>query len=200
MRLVIGAFTTLSEAENATRALLEAGHEHEALSAYGRVGGGKLLLANLVPVHPVGDPARLVSRAERARAWAAVGAIAGAILAAIVIGGARLGGVDLLEALAPLSGGQAIGVVLVAAAVIGAALGALTRRTDGLPHDLAFRYGVRLDQGDTVLCVRAAPGNETRAAQELLGVHGAIFAHATRGTVEPRDVVPPDLSLAPSQN
>jgi hypothetical protein len=187
VRLVIGAFATLSEAEAAARALLEAGHRPDVISAHGRIGGGRVLLADRVALQAVGDPARLVSRAERARAWAAVGAVVGAAFAALALFIAPSFGVDLLAA-APLSGVPAVVLALIVAAALGAALGALARRTDGLPHEHASRYGVRLDQGDTVLSVRTAPGGEARAAQELLGMHGAVFAHVTRGRVEPLDV------------
>jgi hypothetical protein len=79
-------------------------------------------------------------------------------------------------------------------------LGALARRTDGLPHDLAYRYGVRLDQGDTVVAVRTAPGSDARAAQELLGLQGAVFSDVTRGAVEPLGAAMAPATLAPSQN
>ncbi|HET7769908.1 MAG TPA: hypothetical protein VFN74_14120, partial [Chloroflexota bacterium] len=63
------------------------------------------------------------------------------------------------------------------------------------------RYGMRLDQGDTVLSVRTAPGSAARAAQEILGMHGAVFAHVTRGYVGARDVVDPTPEIqAPSVN
>lgn len=201
MRLVIGAFTTLSEAESAARGLLDLGHDQERISAYGRAGGGRLLLAGRIAVHPVGDPARLVSRAERARAFAAVGAVTGAALAAAGLGVARLLGVDPLAIASPyLIGWTAFTAALVLSALAGAGLFALARRTDGLPHELAYRYGVRLDQGDTVIAIRTAPGAETHAAQELLGMHGAVIAHATRGAVEPLGAAPAGVSLAPSSN
>ena len=200
MRLVIGAFATLSEAEAAARALLEAGHPAGAISAHGRIGGGRLLLANEIALRPVGDPARLVSRAERARAWATVGAVAGALLAAIALGVARTLGYDAL-AWAPISGGPAVALTLLVAAFLGGGLAALARRTDGLPHEHANRYGVRLDQGDTVLSLRTAPGSEANAAQEIMGMHGAVFAHVTCGAVEPLDAPEPAPEIqAPSVN
>jgi hypothetical protein len=201
LKLVIGAFPTLSEAESATRALMDAGHDQDAIEAYGRIGGGKLLLAGRVPVRPVGEPARLVSRAERARTWAAVGAVAGLVVATAALVISRLTGFDLLAGMPPvLAGWPGTALVLLMAAVVVGGLAALARRTDGLPHDLAFRYGVRLDQGDTVVAVRTFSGDETRAAQELLGIHGAVYAHATRGTVEPLGALPPGVTLQPSQN
>ena len=199
---MIGAFATLSEAEAAARALLEAGHRPESISAHGRVGGGRLLLAGRVPVQEVGDPARLVSRAERARAWAVVGALAGVLLAALSLSIASATGSDPLAAMpVGLDGVPAVTVTLLLAAVIGGVLGALARRTDGLPHEHASRYGLRLDQGDTVLSVRTAPGSEARAAQELLGMHGAVFAHLTRGAVEPLDAIEPSAEIqSPTAN
>ena len=113
---------------------------------------------------------------------------------------------DLLPAVVPAyaaaaaTGLPAQTLLVVACVVLGAVVGALARRTDGLPHDLAYRYGVRLDQGDTVVAVRTAPGSEARAAQELLGVQGAVFSDVTRGAVEPLDPVLPAPALAPSQN
>ena len=186
MRLVIGAFATLSEAEAAARALLEAGHRPESISAHGRIGGGRVRLAERIALRPVGDPARLVSRAERARAWAAIGAIGGALFAALALVLSQSLGYDALSS-SPFSGWFGVTLVLLIAAVLGGGLAALARRTDGLPHEHANRYGVRLDQGDTVISVRTAPGSEARAAQEILGMHGAVFAHVTRGAVEPRD-------------
>ena len=190
MRLVIGAFATLSEAEAAVRALVDAGHRPEEITAHGRVGGGRVLLADRVPVRAVGDPARLVSRAERARAWAAVGAIGGAVLCAVALFISMNAGIDALGWAPPmLTGWPATVLMLAVAAALGGGLAALARRTDGLPHELANRYGIRLDQGDTVLSVRTAAGSEARAAQEILGMHGAIFAHVTRGYVAPRDPI-----------
>jgi hypothetical protein len=199
--LVIGAFTTLSEAESAAQSLIQAGHREDAISAYGRIGGGRLLLAGRVPVQPVGDPARLVSRAERARAWAAVGGVAGLVVALVALGAAGIAGIEPFGDLPRYTRGWPASMVFVVlTAALGAALGALARRTDGLPHDLAYRYGVRLDQGDTVIAVRTAPGSEARAAQELLGVQGAVFSDVTRGAVEPLGPVLPPPALAPSQN
>jgi|GEM_PF-2980665 len=201
MRLVIGAFTTLSEAEEAVRALLETGHDQQAITAHGRSGGGRLLLAARVAVHPVGDPARLVSRAERARAWAAAGAVIGLVLAAVALGAGSFVGVDVAAPLRTALGSWYSNLaVLLLGTLVGGAVAALARRTDGLPHDLAFRYGVRLDQGDTVVSVRTAPGDQTRAAQELLGIHGAVFAHVTRGAVEPLGLPPPGVTNAPGRN
>jgi hypothetical protein len=203
VRLVIGAFTTLSEAEAATQALLDAGHRDAAIAAYGRTGGGRLLLAGRVPVQPVGDPARLVSRAERARAWAAVGAVIGIFVALALLGAAHVTSAGLFWELpnyAYASGWPAWGAFVLMLSLIGAGLAALARRTDGLPHDLAYRYGMRLDQGDTVVAVKTNPGSEARAAQELLGLQGAVFSDVTRGAVEPRDPVLPTPTLAPSQN
>lgn len=199
---MIGAFATLSEAETAVRALLEQGHHPESIRAHGRAGGGRLVLAGRVPVHAVGDPARLVSRAERARAWAVVGALAGFLIGAIALSIASAVGKDPLASMSPaLEGVPAVVVTLLLAAVIGGGLGALARRTDGLPHEHASRYGLRLDQGDTVLSLRTAPGSEARAAQELLGMHGAVFAHVTRGAVEPLDAIEPGAEIqAPSVN
>ena len=202
MRLVIGAFATLSEAETAARALVEAGHKPEEISAHSRIGGGRLLLLNRIPVQPVGDPARLVSRAERARAWAAVGAVGGALLGALSLAAVQWSGSDALAwAQPPLAGWPAVVLTLFVAATLGGSLAALARRTDGLPHELANRYGVRLDQGDTVLSVRTTPGSAARGAQEILGMHGAVFAHVTRGYVGPRDVIEPAPEIqAPSVN
>jgi hypothetical protein len=201
VRLVVGAFSTLSEAEAAARALLDAGHSQELIAAYGRVGGGRLLLAGRVPLFAVGDPARLVSRAERARAWAAVGAAAALVLGIGAIVLARLLGHDVLRwSVPPLAGWPLIVVGLALVTIAGGGLAALAHRTDGLPHELAVRYGMRLDQGDTVISVRTAPGGEARAAQEIFGLNGAVFAHVTRGNVEPLDAPPPGVTLAPSPN
>ena len=199
MKLVVGAFTTLSEAEGLARALLDAGHRQEQVVAHGRVGGGRLLLAGRVPVFAVGDPARLVSRAERARAWASVGAGAAAALAIAALLIARLFGRNPLAwHVAVLSGWPLLVATVLLVALIGGALAGLAHQTDGLPHELAVRYGMRLDQGDTVVSVRTHPGSEARAAQELFGVHGAIIAHVTRGHVEPLDV--PEPAAEPSRN
>ena len=202
MRLVVGAFATLSEAESAARALVEAGHRPEQIAAHSRVGGGRVLLIDRIPVQAVGDPARLVSRAERARAWAAVGAIGGVLIAALARLAAPWTGVDPLAwAQPPIASWQVTLLTFALAATLGGGLAALARRTDGLPHELANRYGVRLDQGDTVLSVKTAPGSAARAAQEILGMHGALFAHVTRGYVGPRDIVEPAPEIqAPSVN
>lgn len=201
VRLVIGAFPTLSEAESAAQALLQVGHREDAIAAFGRIGGGRLRLAGSIPVQPVGDPARLVSRAERARVWAGVGAITGLALAVLLLATAGAMEIEPFGSLSPYLAGwtSSMGFMVLLAAV-GAVLGALARRTDGLPHDLAYRYGVRLDQGDTLIAVRTAPGAEARAVQELLGVQGAVFSDVTRGAVEPLGPIAPPPALAPSQN
>ncbi len=199
MKLVVGAFTTLSEAEGVARALLDAGHRQEQIAAHGRVGGGRLLLAGRVPVFAVGDPARLVSRAERARAWASVGAAVAAVIAIAALLIARIAGRNPLAwHVALVSGWPLVVLAVLLAASIGGVLAGLAHQTDGLPHELAVRYGMRLDQGDTVVSVRTAPGGEARAAQELFGLHGAIIAHVTRGHVEPLDV--PEPAADPSRN
>ncbi|HEU5314620.1 MAG TPA: hypothetical protein VFX49_00800, partial [Chloroflexota bacterium] len=102
--------------------------------------------------------------------------------------------------LPPLGGWPLVILALALVTGAGGGLAALAHRTDGLPHELAVRYGMRLDQGDTVVSVKTAPGGEARAAQELFGLHGAVFAHVTRGNVEPLDAPPPGVSLAPSRN
>jgi hypothetical protein len=190
--LVIGAFTALGEAEAATRALLDEGWAPERIAATARVGGGRYLLADRVPVRPVGEPARLTNRAERTGASAVAGAVLGAILTLLALLLLPALGVDPLGPLrGVLSTGLARIVVVLCGAAVGGGMGALLRRSRGLPHELAVRYAVRLDQGDTVLAVRAPTALEARAAQESMATHGAILAHVTAGTLEPLGEPPP---------
>src|SRR5919198_3437758 len=136
MGLVIGAFTTLAEAERAARALLDAGFAAERMTAVARLGSGRLRLAERIAVHPVAEPARLVNRTERAGRSALLGGALGALLAAaMVVLLLRMG----VEPLAPL---LLAGAVLLGGACAGG-LAALARRGTGLPHDLAFRYSLR---------------------------------------------------------
>ena len=169
MALVIGAFSTLGEAERATRALLESGFPPSALSATARAGGGRLLLAEHVPVQAVGEPARLVNRTERIGASAVIGGLAGAVLTALALLLLPFAGVDPLTPVAPLrgflSGGMAFALVVLLGALAAGGLGALLHRTRGLTNDLAVRYAMRIEQGDTVLAVRTASAGESRAAQ-----------------------------------
>ena len=203
MPLAIAAFTTLEEAERATRALLDAGFDSSALTALARVGGGRHLLAGRVAVRPVGDPALLVNRTQRAGAWAVAGALAGALLAAVAVFLLPWLGYDPLAAVRPPAYDSLLSVaVVLLGAALAAGLGALFSQSRGLPHDLAFRYSVRLDQGDTVIAVATPSPRQARAAQETLAMNGAIQAHVTRGTLEavgePEAPLPTDL--APSEN
>lgn len=207
MSLVIGAFTTLGEAERATQALLDDGLPPTSISAAGRAGGGRLLLADQVAVLPVGDPARLVNRAERIGASALLGAIVGGLLTALALFllpqllSPAAG--DPLFLLVPtvlrevLTNGVASVLEVLFGAALGAATGALRRRTRGLPHDLAVRYAMRLDQGDTVVAVRVGTTAEARAAQETMAMQGAIQAHVVNaGTLETRGEPLPPAGVA----
>lgn len=205
MPLVIGAFTTLSEAEQAVRALLDDGLAPEAISAVGRAGGGRLLLAGRVAVLPVGEPARLVNRTERISVSALIGAIGGGLLTALAV--------FLVPQLLPEMGADPLAPVAVrdlvpsgmvsalevlVGAALGATAGALLQRTRGLPHDLAMRYALRLDQGDTIVAVRVGAAGEARAAQETMAMQGAIQAHVvTAGTLEPLGEPPTPAGLTP---
>ncbi len=208
MPLVIGAFTTLSEAEQATRALLDDGLTPEAISAVGRAGGGRLLLAGRVPVLPVGEPARLVNRTERISVSALIGAIGGGLLTALAVFLVPQllpeMGADPLAPLAPLAvrdlvpSGMVRALEVLVGAALGATAGALVQRTRGLPHDLAMRYALRLDQGDTIVAVRVGAAGEARAAQETMAMQGAIQAHVvTAGTLEPVGEPPTPAGLTP---
>jgi len=190
--LVIGAFTTLGEADSATRALLDDGWAPESITATARAGGGRFLLADRVAVRPVGEPARLANRTERAGASALLGAVVGAVLTLVAVLLLPAFGLDPLHDLRALFAPPVATAlaVLCGATVFGCA-GALGRRSRGLPNDLAVRYAVRLDQGDTVLAVRAPTSVEARSAQESMATHGAILAHVTAGTLEPLGEPPP---------
>ena len=201
MPLVIGAFTTLAEAEAATYALLQAGFDAAAISALARTGGGRMQLAKQVAVGRVGQPSRLLNRTERRGAWAVVGALAGALatfVALLVL--PRLG----LDPLAPLRPYILPPLLTLCAILVGAAacggIGALVTGSRGLVEDLAMRYGVRLDQGDTVLGVATRSIARARAAQETLALHGAILAHVTRGSLETAIEEPDALEVSPSTN
>ena len=204
MALVIGAFSTLGEAERATRALLESGFPPSALSATARAGGGRLLLAEHVPVQAVGDPARLVNRTERIGASAVIGGLAGAVLTVLALLLLPFAGVDPLTPVAPLrgflSGGMAFALVVLLGALAAGGLGALLHRTRGLTNDLAVRYAMRIEQGDTVLAVRTASAGEARSAQETMAVHGALQAHVTSGTLEPIGEPLAPVGVAASSN
>jgi hypothetical protein len=202
--LVIGAFTTLNEADRAARALLDAGHDQAAMVALARVGGGRLRLAGGVPVGPVGEPARLLSRAERTGAAALIGGAAAGLAAACVLLLLPLVGVDpqrwLLPALPALPAPAAFAAAVAAAAGLGGIVAAFARPARGLPHDLAFRYALRLDEGDTVLGITAASPAAARSIRETLAINGAILAHVTRGTLEAAGQPAAAVSLAPSRN
>ena len=201
MALVLGAFAALGEAESATRALLADGFTPSAISAVARAGGGRLLLADRVPVQSVGEPARVVNRTERIGASALLGAIAGAVLTALLLYFMPLFGVDPMALARGVLPGAMITVLeVVLGACVAAAVGALLRRTRGVTHELAVRYAMRLDQGDTVLAVQAASAGEARAAQETMGMHGALLAHVTTGTLEPIGEPLTPVSVAASQN
>ena len=199
--LVIGAFTTLNEADRAARALLDAGHDQAAIVALARVGGGRLRLAGGVPVGPVGEPARLLSRAERTGAAALIGGAAAGLAAACVLLLLPLVGVDPQRWLLPaLPAPAAFAAAVAAAAGLGGIVAAFARPARGLPHDLAFRYALRLDEGDTVLGITAASPAVARAIRETLAINGAILAHVTRGTLEAAGQPAAAVSLAPSRN
>jgi hypothetical protein len=201
LALVIGAFATLGEAERSTRALLEDGVAPASMTAAARAGGGRLLLADRVPVHAVGEPARLVNRTERIGASALIGAVAGALLTALALFLLPLAGIDpMAPARGFLSGGMVTVLEVLLGALVAAGVGALLRRTRGIPHDLAMRYAMRLDQGDTVLAVRAASAAEARAVQESMAMHGALLAHVTTGTLEPIGEPLTPVGVAASQN
>jgi hypothetical protein len=197
--LVIGAFSTLAEAEKAAEALLHAGLPESAISAVARSGAGRLMLAGRVPVAGVGEPVRLANRTERIGASALLGAVAGALVTALALFLlSQLG----LDPFAPARGWLPAALVpaieVILGALVAAGVGALLRRTQGLPHELAIRYAMRLDQGDTVIAVRRANGADARSVQELLASNGAILAHVTDGTLEPLGE-PPTPSVATSQ-
>lgn len=196
MQLVIGSFVTIFEAEQTTRALLEAGHNPDSISAFGQVGAGRLLLAGKVGVQPVGDPARLVSRGDRLSQVMIAGALIGIVIAAVVLFAAAFWGWEPQSEVIPgLQGWAARGVVVVLAALLGGLINAAVRGRGGLPNNLASRYGSRLRHGDTVIGVRVPKVDQARAAQAILEEHGAVFAHLVSGTIEPIDPVdPPSLA------
>jgi hypothetical protein len=201
LALAIGAFPTLAEAEQVVRRLLDDGFSPPGVSAVARTGGGRVLLADQIPVLPVGEPARLVNRTERIGAAAILGAIAGAILMTVALSLLPSLGLDpmaLARGIIPPGVVRAIEVLL--GTIVAACLGALLRRTRGLSHDLAVRYAMRLDQGDTLLAVRTASAGEARSAQETMAMHGAILAHVTSGTLEPRGEPLAPVGVAASQN
>jgi hypothetical protein len=199
--LVMGAFTTLGEAERTTHMLLADGVPPTAISATSRSGGGRLLLADRVPVHAVGEPARLVNRTERIGASALIGGVAGALLTVLALFLLPLVGIDpMFLARGFLSSGMVIVLEVLLGALVAATVAALLRRTRGLPHDLAVRYAMRLDQGDTVLAVQTASAAEARAAQETMAMNGALLAHVTAGTLEPIGEPPAAVGVAASQS
>ena len=155
MALVMGAFTTLGEAERTTLTLLEDGVAPTAITATARSGGGRLLLAARVPVHAVGEPARLANCTERVGASALIGGVAGALLTVLALVLLPAVGIDpMFLARGFLSNGMVFVLEVLLGALVAAGVAALLRRTRGLPHDLAVRYAMRLDQGDTVLAVQ----------------------------------------------
>jgi hypothetical protein len=201
MRLVVGAFSTLVEAERATNALLDSGFAPDALTAASRAGGGRLLLVGRVAVHPIAQPATLADRTERAGAGAMVGTIGGAVVVVAALWLLPRFGADpaaVLQQMVPpvvfylaaaLAGGLAGGL-----------LGALSRWRRGLPHDLALRYAQRLEQGDTVLGITTASLQQAYAARETMTIHGALLAHITRGTLEASAEPAEPAGLPPSPN
>jgi hypothetical protein len=200
MPVVIGAFTTLGEAERATGALLESGFAPAAMTALARTGGGRLLLAGRVAVHRVGEPAQLVNRTQQQGAAAIAAGLAGGIVAFVaVVILPRLGAqIPVLSDPAWGTAPAVLALILGAALVCGA-LGALLRGLTGLPNDLAVRYGVFLDQGDTVLAVATTAGAQARAARETMALHGAVQTHVTRGTLAAAEV-PDEAPYAPGVN
>lgn len=189
---VVGAFTTLMEAERASGALLEAGHAPDSMRALARVGGGRVLLNGKVAVHPAGEPARVLDQSER-RGTAGV---AGGLAAALLVAGAlwllpATGADPLAWSTGRLARPLAFAAVVVLGAVLGAAVASRLPPPSGLPHELAFRYGVRLDEGDTVLGVASASTAEARSVQETMAIHGATLTHVTKGTLETADVPNP---------
>jgi hypothetical protein len=188
--LVLGAFTTISEAAQATRVVLETGYPAGRATAYGKAGAGRLLLAGKVALRPVGDPARLVTRSERLSLAAISGALVGLLFAGIVLAVTSVAGMEPVRLARPwLQDSAAIALVIAASATLGGALGALARGSGGLPQNLAFSYGMRLEQGDTVLVFPVAHRREAQATLELLTLQGAALAHVTSGTVEPVEPV-----------
>jgi hypothetical protein len=183
--LVIAAFETLSEAEAAVESVLDTGFRADVIRAAGRAGGGRLLLAGRVAVQPVGQPAKLADRAERAGGAALLGAVVGAVVAA---GGALLLRLLNADPLAPLRGALSGPLLfwgaIVLCALLGAAVGVGALRSSGLPHDLALRYSRRLEDGDVVLGVTTADSRQARSVQESLAIHGATLTHVTRGEME----------------
>jgi hypothetical protein len=192
LSFVVGAFTTLMEAERASGALLEAGHAPDSMRALARVGGGRVLLSGRVAVHPAGEPARLLDQSER-RGAAGVG---GGLVVALLVAGAlwllpATGADPLAWSAGRLARPLAFAAAVALGAVLGAAAAARLRPSRGLPHELAFRYGVRLDEGDTVLGVSCRSAAEARSVQETMAIHGATLTHVTSGTLETADVPSP---------
>ncbi len=183
--LVVAAFETLSEAERAVQALLEAGFHADTIHAVARAGGGRLLLGDRVAVQPVAAAPRLADGDERAVSAAVVGAVAAALTAAAAAFLLRLLGIDPLTALGlSHSPGLAKTVALAACAALVGVAAAFSQRSAGLPHDLALRYGRRLERGDVVLGVRTDSAQRARSVHETLALTGASDSHITRGRLE----------------
>lgn len=201
MALAVGAFTTLNEADTAAKSLLDIGFHVAAVRAVSRTGGGRMRLAGQVPVMGIGEPAKLVNQTERVGLTALVAGLLGLLLAGVALFVLPRMGLDVLAPLRVyLSGWQLTAAVLLGPALVLSGAGALIRRREGLPHDLAFRYSLRLDQGDTIIGVTATSAAEARSAQETLALHGAILAHVTHGTLEPEVSISTPVRLATSEN
>jgi hypothetical protein len=183
--LAIAAFATLSEAERAARALLDAGFAAPTLTAVSQTGGGRVRLAGEVPVQAAASPARLANRTERAGAGAIAGMVFGAAgTAAAALLFRQLGLDPLAMARAFLSPVVLTGASIVAGSLLLGAAGALARRGSGLPHELALRYARRLDVGDTIIAVATGDPRHAQAARETMAVAGAVLVDVTRGSLE----------------
>lgn len=185
MSLAVGAFETLTQAEDAVRALIDSGFVPEALSAATR-HPRPIMLAGQVPARPAAEPVQLLDQSERAAAAALAGAIALAIVTAAALLVLPRFGVTLGSPVPYLIGGRLAFFLAVAlGAALGAALGSFLVPAAGLPHDLAVRYTRRLEQGDVLVGVKG-PRRQVQAARETLAMHGAVQANVMpRGSLAP---------------